>query len=172
MIGRENRDRALPLGLSTRPVTPSDAAAFEAYVYPPPYDLYSSAVGSASAFLEPAHRYVSVVDRAGALWGFGCIGAGGQVPGGDYDSLAGALDVGVGMAPERVGQGAGPEFARAILRHAWTPEVEWLRVSVAELNERSIRLWRSLGFEERARFRSRRNGLPFVQLVVRAVELG
>ena len=158
----------LTLGLATRPVSPADAAAFEAYAYPPPYELYGSAAGSASAFLEPEHRYVSVVDRAGALWGFGCIGTGGQVPGGDYGGLPGALDVGVGMAPERVGQGAGPEFARAILRHAWTPEIEWFRVSVAAFNERSIRLWRSLGFEERERFRSVRTGLWFVQLVARA----
>jgi len=157
--------------LSTRAVSGTDARAFEAYVYPPPYDLYNSAPGSAAAFLEPEHRYVSVVDQSRCLWGFGCIGEGGQVPGGTYTTLSGALDIGLGMAPDRVSRGFGPAFALAILHHACSPETKWFRVSVAAFNERSIRLWHSLGFAERCSFTAVRNGLPFIQMVARPAEL-
>jgi len=157
---------------STRPVSGSDAKAFEAYVYPPPYDLYNSAPGSAAAFLEPKHRYVSVVDQSRCLWGFGCMGEGGQVPGGTYTTLSGALDIGLGMAPDRVSRGFGAAFALAILHHARSPETKWFRVSVAAFNERSIRLWHSLGFVESCTFTAVRNGLPFIQLVARLAELG
>ena len=151
--------------LLTRKVSLSDANTFASYAYSPPYDFYDSVPGSAASFLEPPHRYVSVVDRSGGLWGFGCFGLDAQVPGGAYHALAHALDVGVGMAPERVGQGFGRVFALAVLRHASTPDLRWLRVSVAAFNVRSLRLWRSLGFEEIGRFVREGSDREFVQLV-------
>jgi RimJ/RimL family protein N-acetyltransferase len=157
--------------LSTREVSPSDARSFASYAYPPPYDFYDSAPGSAASFLEPRRRYVSVVDRTGELWGFGCFGVDAQVPGGAYAALPGALDVGVGMAPERVGRGYGRAFARAVLRQAAAPEIHWFRVSVAAFNLRSLRLWRSLGFADLGRFVREGSSREFIQLAADATEL-
>lgn len=156
-----------------RPVLPEDAAAFEHYVYPPPFDLYDSQRGSASGYLDPESRYVSVVDGDGELWGFGCIGAEAQVPGGRYEVGAdgdGAprsviVDVGVGMSPARVGQGGGRAFCGAMAAFAASTGATHLRVTVAAFNTRSLRVWAALGFVLEHRFDHAHSGRAFVQLV-------
>ena len=59
----------------------------------------------------------------------------------------GVLDIGVGMDPAWVGQGHGPAFAGAVLRHyREMVGTDRLRAVVQDWNERSLRLVRSLGF--------------------------
>ena len=75
------------------------------------------------------------------------------------------------MAPEWVGQGFGPAFVGAVLsygreRHA----PQYFRVTVARANDRSLRLWRRLGFESRARFEHAKTGAPFEILVATVVD--
>ena len=71
---------------TTRAVSSFDAAEFETYSYPPPYDLYNSSPGSAPQFLDPANGYFSVIDLQGELGRFGCTGAEARVPGGRYNA--------------------------------------------------------------------------------------
>jgi RimJ/RimL family protein N-acetyltransferase len=156
----------------TRSVSLSDASVFASYAYPPPHDFYDSTPGAIASFVDPRYRYVSVVDQSGQLWGFGCFGSEAQVPGGVYQALPDALDVGVGMAPERVGRGFGRAFAGAVLKHGWTPELRCFRVNVAAFNLRSLRLWRSLGFVELDRFVREGSDREFIQLALDTADWG
>ncbi len=67
------------------------------------------------SFLEPRYAYHAAWRRDHGLAGFCCYGQDAQVPGGDY--AAPAIDVGLGMRPDLVGQGLGDEFLRSILAH-------------------------------------------------------
>ena len=72
-------------------------------------------------------------------------------PGGDYS--ASALDIGLGLHPDLVGQGYGGAFIEAILAFAtqtFTPEA--LRLTVAAFNHRARQLYEDLEFERTARF--------------------
>ncbi len=157
------------LRFSTRAVQSSDAAAFESYAYPPPYDLYNSASGSAGTFLEPSNCYISVTDEQDDLWGFGCVGAQARVRGGRYSAEASILDVGVGMSPARVGQGYGRAFCAAIVAHASKKGARSLQVAVASFNVPSLRVWHALGFLETRRFNRPVSDDSFIQLISPAV---
>jgi ribosomal-protein-alanine N-acetyltransferase len=76
--------------------------------------------------------------------GFGCLGADARVPG--LAGVDGVLDVGVGMRPDLVGQGLGPEFATTVLEFAATRGATRLRAVVQDWNSRSLRLVERLGF--------------------------
>ena len=150
---------------AVRQIRRSDAVEFASYAYPEPYDLYDSAPGSEAGFLDPANRYASVVDASNALWGFCCFGPDARVPGGSYALASPALDVGVGMSPERTGQGAGSAFCASVLAHGAAVGATHFQVTVAAFNTRSLRVWAGLGFEERHRFEQPQTGRRFVQLV-------
>jgi ribosomal-protein-alanine N-acetyltransferase len=68
--------------------------------------------------LRPDYHYYAVHDATGVLVGFCCYGEDAQVAGGDY--AAPALDVGMGLRPDLVGQGRAHGFLQAIL--AWGVE--------------------------------------------------
>jgi ribosomal-protein-alanine N-acetyltransferase len=169
------------IGLGSSAPTPPlhCASSLAAYAYPPPYDLYDAAPGSAAMFADPVLAYFSVIDSDAALGGFGCVGAEARVPGGG-EGAAGSLaqrfiDLGVGMAPGRVGQGFGRPFCAAALAHAVAAHgadrcALAPRVSVAAFNLRSLRIWEALGFLKEVRFEHARSGMLFVSLV-RAPEL-
>ena len=148
-----------------RPVRASDAVEFESYTYEPPYALYSSAPGSEARFLDPANRYVSVLDAQNHLWGFACFGADAQVLGGRYAPMRDRLDIGVGMDPARVGKGFGRDFCAAILSYAAKYDSAEHQVTIAAFNLRSQRVWQDLGFGELHRFEHRKTGEPFIQYV-------
>ena len=148
---------------TTRPVTPIDAAEFESYSYPPPNDFYNSTPGSRALILDPENRYVSVVNKDGDLWGFGCVGTAAQVRGGRCTDSS-TLDVGVGMGPARVGQGFGRAFCAVIVSHAVNYGATQLQVTVAAFNVRSLRVWSALGFVECHRFVRLGSSEPYVQL--------
>ena len=68
------------------------------------------------------------------------------------ETYAGDVEVGIGLRPELTGRGRGEPFRRAQLDYAsqqWQPPL--FRLHVAAWNERAIRLYRRLGFEEVAR---------------------
>lgn len=153
---------------TTRSVQPADAMEFESYSYPPPYDFYDSAPGSARGFLDPKNRYVAIIDGGASLWGFGCLGSEAQVPGGLYDPTGSVLDLGVGMSPARVGAGHGRAFCAAIVGHGASQGTTKLQVTVADFNIRSLRIWWVLGFVEVHQFRRPESGYSFIQLVAPA----
>jgi RimJ/RimL family protein N-acetyltransferase len=76
------------------------------------------------------------VTDEGELLGYCCFGEPARVPGAEEE--AGTLDVGYGMAPDRMGQGRGRRFVGAILDFALERHgPERFRVYVLDWNERS-----------------------------------
>jgi RimJ/RimL family protein N-acetyltransferase len=149
----------------------SAARAISNWRYEAPYEVYSmdreDAAQLVSAFLKPEYAYYAIIDRAGALAGYCCFGADAQVPGGNYDNPA--LDVGMGMRPDLTGQGLGATFVSAVLRFArqeMTPTE--FRITVAEFNERALRVWQKAGFQPVQRFERTFDRMPFVILTMGA----
>jgi GNAT superfamily N-acetyltransferase len=138
-------------GLVVQPIAPDHAAAIATWRYPVPYHFYDSAPGVEPYLLDPLRHYYAVLDVAGDLQGFFCYGREGQVRGGTALGLyadAAALDIGLGMRPDLIGQGRGRAFLAAGLafgRAAFAPAR--FRLSVALFNQRAIRLYTQAGFQ-------------------------
>jgi [ribosomal protein S18]-alanine N-acetyltransferase len=132
-----------------KPMDEASTYKFVAWRYEPPYDIYN--LGNPPTeediqyFLDPQNTYHSITDESGNLLAFCSFGADGQVPGGDYS--ADALDIGLGVRPDLTGQGDGSLFVDAVIgfaRDTFAPTV--LRVTVAEFNQRALRVWEKAGF--------------------------
>jgi GNAT superfamily N-acetyltransferase len=153
--------------------------------YPPPYDVYDLGGGDAvdevvEDLLDPNLAYTAILDPQGALVAFCCFGVDARVPGGDYS--AGALDIGLGLRPDRTGQGQGRAYAQAVLDYAASMAFAcaeageaaeaMYRVTIAAFNVRAQRVWQKLGFRPTQRFTSARDGRPFLVYVREAEEGG
>ncbi len=104
-----------------------------------------------AAMLRPEYNYYAVRDEQGELVGFCCYGEDAQVFGGDY--TAPALDVGLGLRPDLVGQGRARTFLQAVLDWGaaqFAPEM--FRCTVAATNPRSQRMFARAGFMTVQRF--------------------
>jgi ribosomal-protein-alanine N-acetyltransferase len=69
------------------------------------------------------------------------------------------VEVGLGMEPSRTGEGRGDAFVEAGLdfaRDRYDPEA--FRLAVATFNERAIRVYESVGFEQKELFQQETNG--------------
>jgi len=136
--------------------------------YEPPYDVYDlkadDVEGAVQFFLNPEYAYHAIFNGEGELVAYCCFGADARVPGGDYD--AEALDVGLGVRPDRTGRGQGDAYVGAVLdyaRRTFSPST--FRVTIAEFNERALRVWEKAGFGRVQRFARVRDGRPFLVLV-------
>ena len=117
-----------------------------------------------SCFVDPVNAYHAIVDNGGQLVAYCCFGPDARVPGGDYDNPA--LDIGLGVHPDLSGQGLGGAFVDAVLRFAQQEFVPTeFRVTVAEFNERALRVWEKARFRPVQRFERKQDGAPFVILV-------
>ena len=139
------------------PITADEAHTIADWRYPIPYDVYNVS-GDPSSFLIPDHHYHSVFLRD-ELAGFFCLGQDARVPGGSYDDQA--LDIGLGMRPDLIGQGLGSAFFGAVL--AFIPPTP-LRLTVAAFNERAKRLYERFDFHVSHRFCGK-DGLTYLQMV-------
>jgi ribosomal-protein-alanine N-acetyltransferase len=162
-------DRLVPLHFA--PMDEAAARDIVTWRYEAPYDVYDLGLEDeeqvVNCFLDPANAYYAIFDRGGSLAAYCCFGAEGQVPGGDYSNSA--LDVGLGVRPDRTGQRLGGAFVGAVLRFAQrelAPAV--FRVTVAEFNERALRVWKKTGFQPIQRFGRTFDGMPFVVLTRKA----
>ena len=148
------------------PITKRDADDIATWQYPTPYALYSLTAEVIPLLLDPLKRYFAVRDVADDLVGYCCFGQEARVMGGEYpESESSVLDIGVGMRPERVGEGNGRGFVGAILLYAaqrYKPAR--FRVTIAQFNKRSLRTFESLRFEESYRFKRPGDHLVFIQL--------
>lgn len=146
-------------------ITAQDAEDIAAWKYPPPYEIYSLSVDVIPTLLNPTNRYFVVKDGADRRVGFCCFGSEARVMGGDYLVDDSILDVGVGMRPDRVGRGDGRDFVDAILSYAMKRfKSRRFRVTIAEFNQRSLKTFLSLGFNETHRFTRVDDNLIFIQL--------
>lgn len=156
--------------LTFAPISEDDARQIAAWIYEPPYDTYNldtvpieTLLGS---FLDPAHAYHAIRDEDGRLIAFCCFGPDARVTGGDY--TAPALDVGIGLRPDLTGRGLGPSIIGSVLDYAdaiMRPTL--LRVTIAAFNQRSIRAFENVGFQEVARFVGGPAEREWVQLMLR-----
>ena len=153
--------------LGFQPMDETAARAILTWRYEPPYDVYSLDAGDPDeemrCFLDPAHAYHAIFDRGGFLAAYCCFGPDAQVPGGDYGPPA--LDIGLGLHPDLTGQGLGYAFVQAVLRFAqikFAPAA--FRVTVAEFNERALRVWKAARFRPVQRFERTPDSMPFLVL--------
>jgi ribosomal-protein-alanine N-acetyltransferase len=134
--------------------------------YDPPYDLYDQTEFGLRGLLNPDFRYHIVVDGIEEVVGYCCFGEDARVPGGDYDKgEPEVLDLGVSLRPDLTGRGYGTGFVRAILEFAsqeYQPDV--FRVTVAVFNQRSLKTFRKLGFQDTGSFTRDMMSLDFIQL--------
>jgi RimJ/RimL family protein N-acetyltransferase len=101
--------------------------------YPPPYDFYD---GDADPVLNP-ERFFEARDDEGELVGFYY-----------FEAKPPDLDYGLGLRPDLVGRGLGPEFFLAGLAYArerYAPARVYLHV--AEFNERARIVYERAGFQ-------------------------
>lgn len=125
-----------------RDLTPADLDDIATWRYEEAWSVYD-----ADGRLDPDLGYWAVVEDGASgerLVGFCCLGEDARVPG--LAEVPGVLDVGVGMRPDLVGQGRGPEFAATVLDLAAARGARRLRAVVQDWNTRSLRLVGRLGF--------------------------
>jgi [ribosomal protein S18]-alanine N-acetyltransferase len=139
-------------------MTDAAARAIIDWRYAEPYALYNMGAENPDeevrTFLEVRHDYHALLDATGELSGFCCFGREAQVPGGDYSEAA--LDVGLGMRPDLMGQGLGTAMLAAILEFAYSEiSPTRLRATIATFNLRSQRLFAKVGFQPVQTFLSR-----------------
>jgi [ribosomal protein S18]-alanine N-acetyltransferase len=131
--------------LHVRPLEPRDAEAVAAWRYQGPWSIYDPHPGDEP--ISAVAGYDAVVDDAGSLVGFVCVGQEARVPG--LTEADGTIDIGVGMHPDLVGRGLGRRFGAVVLDHVRGRYGDRpLRAVVQGWNQRSLRLARSLGFRD------------------------
>lgn len=145
----------------------ASARAIATWRYDAPYDLYDlggdDVEGVVRAFMDPRNAYYAMVDDSGELVAFCCFGPDAMVPGGDYG--APGLDIGLGVRPDLTGQGRGLAFVSSVLafaRRTFAPEA--FRVTIAEFNQRALRVWEKAGFQAVQTFLRAQDGRCFVVL--------
>ena len=93
--------------LNVRTLEKQHALVILAWRYPPPYDRYNFEAHQFEAhlrdLLDAQNAFFALINATGELEGFCSFGLGGRVSGGDY--RAEALDIGMGLRPDLVGQG-------------------------------------------------------------------
>lgn len=120
-----------------------------AWRYEPPYDFYNpdsdQLESDLRTFLTPENRYYAIWDEGVNLIGHCCFGDEAQVQGGDYSQEA--LDVGMGLCPDRTDQGQGSWVIGEVIEFAQQNfQAKKLRATVAAFNQRALRAWKKVGF--------------------------
>jgi len=143
-----------------------DAEEIVSWNYPDPYAIYSLSPNVIPILKNPSKRYFAVLDTSDSLIGYCCFGEEARVVGGEYEEMdESVLDVGVGLQPERTGEGLGKSFVSAILRFARVRyKPERFRVTMAHFNKRSMCTFQSLGFVETFGFNRPDDSMRFIQL--------
>ena len=164
---RATQNRAMEL--TFKPMTESWAGGIVGWRYPSPYDFYNAPddipAGYIEGMLSQESPHWGVVDLTGELIGFVAIGKEAQVPGGDYS--ADATDIGIGLRPDRCGQGLGRQVVAAFiefLEARYGPSS--YRATIAAFNQRSLKTFLALGLTETSQFTTNPAGTPIAWLVV------
>ena len=138
-----------------RPLVKEYALAILKWHYIPPYDYYNFNTNTTQEdlcyLLDRKNAFFALLNLKGQLEGYCSFGSDGQVRGGCYSTKA--LDIGMGIRPDLVGQGRGKLYAQAVVRYGTNQyAVEQLRVTVALFNKRAQRVWQQLGFKQAEKF--------------------
>jgi [ribosomal protein S18]-alanine N-acetyltransferase len=138
-----------------RSIEQEHALAILNWRYPTPYDRYNFDADNIQAklgyLLDPKNVFFGLLNLQGELEGYCSFGLDGRVSGGDYSGEA--LDIGMGIRPDLVGQGRGKLYARSVVEYGTNQYgARQLRVTIAQFNQRAQRVWAQLGFEPVAKF--------------------
>lgn len=130
--------------LRIREMTETDGRAICEWRYEPPYDIYTSEpwetmAARAFEFADPDIRkaqYASVEDEGGELIGFA-----------QFFPIVGVTRIGLGLRPDRCGQGYGLPFVKAIVAEAKrrAPDDE-IDLEVLVWNGRARKVYEKAGF--------------------------
>jgi [ribosomal protein S18]-alanine N-acetyltransferase len=146
--------------MEVRALTSADAAAIGSWRYPGRYSTYNF---DGPPALASDHHWA--VTEAEELIGYCCFGAPARVAGAEEEP--GTLDVGYGLAPDRMGRALGHRFVDAILDFALERfDPERLRLYVLDWNERSKKVAAGHGFTVESVLQSHEG--PFFVMVRRA----
>lgn len=150
------------------PLEKEHALAILNWRYTAPYDYYNFDADARQADLrylvDPKNAFWAILNPQGELEGYCSFGADGQVPGGNYSVEA--LDIGMGIRPDLVGQGRGKQYAQAVARYgAGQYGTQQLRVTIAAFNQRAQRVWAKLGFERVEKFAKNGDENEFVIMI-------
>ncbi len=148
------------------PPRPEHARALLLWRYPPPYDIYDEPEVSVQEgenivrfICDSFNGYSAMLDTQGALFGLCSYGYDAQVDGGDY--AENLLDVGLGVKPDRSGQGMGAAVVRQILTNYHRQfQPRGFRATIAAFNRRSQRVFEKNGFQRTQMFQ-RADGMDF-----------
>jgi len=151
-----------PSALAVRAMTDDDAVVVAGWRYTGDWSVYN--LESDRALVDQLACYNSVL-LDGELIGFCCIGEAARVRGLPDDPAI--VDIGMGMNPTLVGQGHGKSFGQAVLSYVKdTHPDRSLRAVVQMWNDRSLRLTRSLGFEDAGELTVVQGGRPVAYRIV------
>ena len=150
------------------PMSQQAAAQIATWSYPPPYTLYNHTADNQPRVIEEmlmgSNAFYVLAAMPAEPLAFCGFGANARVTGGDY--VEPCLDIGMGVHPEWTGKGWGITVGELVLRFA---EVTYgpgpRRVTIAEFNQRAIRVWTRLGLCQTDRFERSRDGRAFVVLL-------
>ena len=116
--------------------------------------------------LNPEFAYFVAFDDEQRISGYCCFGKDAQVPGGDYSVEA--VDIGLALRPDLLGQGLGTALLKAaIARIDGLGNGVPLRATIATGNTRSCRLFEKAGFQQRQVFQATDTGDEEFVVVVR-----
>jgi [ribosomal protein S18]-alanine N-acetyltransferase len=136
--------------MKVRPLTNIDTAQIASWRYPGRYSTYDFDNPST---LAHDHFGVSEDDE---LVGYCCFGAPARVGGADPEH--GTLDVGYGLAPNRMARGLGRRFVATVLEFARQNHApERFRMYILEWNTRSRTVAARLGFAQHSAVRAGRD---------------
>jgi len=145
------------MDLRFTPITEAEARIVLGWRYPDIGTLYDpdpdEMEDDVAVLLMPSYHYYTARNGNDRLIGFCCFGDDARVPGGEY-SLP-ALDIGLGLHPDLIGQGLSHHFLAAILdwgRECFDPD--YFRATVASINARSQGLFARAGFLIVQRFKA------------------
>lgn len=145
---------ALGAAFRFRSMTQADAEAIALWHYPEPFSFYDSTADpdDLAELLDPARRsgaYAAVDEEVGDLVGFFSF----------KRSDHGAIQIGLGLRPDRTGRGLGGGFVRAGLEYAHSRfDATELVLSVASFNRRAITVYERAGFVASRSFVHSTNG--------------
>ncbi|TFB14232.1 GNAT family N-acetyltransferase [Filobacillus milosensis] len=149
---------------SAREMNQERANEITSWKYDEPYDFYNMSKSKETINELMNEAYTAVINEKEELVGFFCTGKSAQVPVGALNGVyeEELLDVGLGLKPELTGQGLGRDFMVFIIDYL---DHQPLRLTVANFNQRAIRLYAKVGFSNDREFY--RSSVKFITMVKR-----
>jgi RimJ/RimL family protein N-acetyltransferase len=130
------------------PMTEEFAQQIATWKYEGEYAFYSHTNNPELVCHLMNGEYYAVLDSNKTLYGYYCFGESSQIPTvEEHVYEAAALDIGLGMRPDRCGKGAGYDFVKSgieFARDRFGPNA--FRLSVAAFNQRAIKVYEKVGF--------------------------